>query len=247
MRRLKAKFNSWKAERKVSVKFQKEQKRMSVLGPAERSDPLRMLKLGLDPTGPAITDVYVFNEVLGKGQFGSVQRVTHIKTARHYACKLLKTHQLKTANLMSEIRVLKECKHPNIIFLKEVFATEEYIYLVMELAQGGELFQWIMQEGSLTEKYAALATIQIASALSFMHAKGIVHRDMKPENLLLERRSQRASIKICDFGLSKIFRPDSPGPQARAGSCTLNPVYCMCRQAKLRTSVHGSVDIVRPG
>jgi len=76
---------------------------------------------------------------------------------------------------------------------------------VMELAKGGHLFDRIMRDGSLTERYAASLTLQIASALEFMHAKGIVHRDMKPENLLLADDSKAALVKICDFGLSKAF------------------------------------------
>eukprot|EP00966_Prymnesium_polylepis_P009139 210634-Prymnesium_polylepis.1 len=195
----------YKDSRKKSATWKKEQKRLSQLGPGAQDDPIRALKLGLDPQGPSITELYEFNEVLGKGYFGSVQRVTHLETKKAYACKLLKTEQLKNKSLKSEIAILKACRHPNIIFLKEVFATQEYVYLVMELASGGELFEWVMKKGCLTEKYAASATMQVASALAFMHGKGIVHRDMKPENLLLENRSPRARIKVCDFGLSKMI------------------------------------------
>lgn len=180
-----------------------EARRLSLLPAGERPDMVQSLKLGLDPMAPIITSVYEFEEVLGRGAFGEVQRGRHIESSRCYAIKKLATAKLKQSNLKAEIRILKECRHPNIVALREVFATEEYIYLVMELATGGALMDMVAREGSLSESLCAKATAQIADALAFMHRAGVVHRDMKPENLLLADEASFI-IKICDFGLSKM-------------------------------------------
>ena len=119
----------------------REARRLSLLPAGERPDMIQSLKLGLDPNAPVITTVYEFEEVLGRGAYGEVQRGKHIESGRRYAIKKLATANLRKINLRQEIHILEECRHPNIIALREVFATEEYFYLVMELANGGALME----------------------------------------------------------------------------------------------------------
>ena len=218
-------LNEWKDDRKVAGDWKKENERLSELGPAGRTDPLRSLKLGLDPSGPAITDLYEFNEVLGKGFFGSVQKVTHLETSKHYACKLLKTVQVENKNLKSEIRVLKECQHPNIIFLKEAFATEEYIYLVMELAKGGELFDWIMKECRIAPSHTHRL---LCFVLVFPHPSPPVFVRVSPSALWPRRvaissrdhmglGSERAGARFCPH--RRLLLELGPFTPLAAGSC----------------------------
>jgi len=86
----------------------------------------------------------------------------------------------------------------------KIFETPKWLYLVTELATGGELFDSIVARGFYSEKDAARVTAQMASACRYLHSKGIVHRDLKPENLLLSDKTNTAIVKLADFGLSKI-------------------------------------------
>ena len=195
------------------VEMSAEAKAIALLSGAERPDTLTSLKLGLDPTLPVITRTYHVNDIIGRGAFGKVMLGTHIESDRKYAIKMLETSTLRPGSLKAEVRILKECRHPNIVSLRDVFATEEYVYLVMEYARGGSLIDVIVKHGQLSESLAAAATMQVASALAFMHGKGVVHRDIKPENLLLDGEPDSLGgsdflIKICDFGVSKICEID---------------------------------------
>lgn len=112
----------------------------------------------------------------------------------------------------TEIQTLRSLQHPHIIQLYDVYIAETKIYIVMELMSGGELFDYVVQKGTLTEEEASRIVRKVTSALVYMHSKNVIHRDMKPENLLLAhkpRSSHDIEVKIIDFGLSKIL---SDGP-----------------------------------
>eukprot|EP00624_Nannochloropsis_granulata_P004407 evm.model.NODE_31928_length_7276_cov_23.184168.1 len=112
-----------------------------------------------------------------------------------------------------EIGVLRTLGgHKNIIHLEDVFETGERIYMVMELMRGGELFDYVVEKGTLSEEEASELVRCLASAIAYMHSLEIIHRDLKPENLLLThgaggggREGSKAEVKIIDFGLSKIL------------------------------------------
>lgn len=107
-----------------------------------------------------------------------------------------------------EIKTLRSLQHPNIIQLYDVYITEDKIYIIMELMNGGELFDYVVQKGTLTEEEASRIVRKVTSALVYMHSKNVIHRDLKPENLLLAhkpRSSHDIEVKIIDFGLSKIM------------------------------------------
>ena len=112
-------------------------RKLSTLLPTERPDLLLSLKLGLDPLSPLITEKYSFEGVLGKGHFGVVECVEHRSSGRQYACKLVKTQHLNINSVKAEMQILQACRHPNIISVKEMYATEDIVYFVMELARGG--------------------------------------------------------------------------------------------------------------
>lgn len=100
---------------------------------------------------------------------------------------------------------MKEMEHPNIIRLYETFEDDQNVYLVMELCEGGELFDRIITEGTFSEKAAAAYVRQILSALFYLHNRGVCHRDIKPENFLLGSKHPDAQLKLIDFGLSARF------------------------------------------
>ena len=100
--------------------------------------------------------------------------------------------------------MLKELNHPHIIHLEDVYEVPERIYMVMEIMSGGELFDYVVEKGTLSEEEASRFLRQISSALAYMHNRGIIHRDLKPENLLLKSKDVNAQIKIIDFGLAKV-------------------------------------------
>ena len=149
--------------------------------------------------GPLRTFDYEPDSVLGEGAFGQVVLVQHNPTSNEYAAKRLKKEQVNEAWLQTEVSILKKCRHPNITFLREVLfsTTCDHVFLIMELARGGSLHDRIEAEKGLPEAYTASILFQIASALDYLHSLAIVHRDMKPENvLLLDEFSSRSLVKL---------------------------------------------------
>ncbi|KAF2071951.1 hypothetical protein CYY_006726 [Polysphondylium violaceum] len=154
-----------------------------------------------------ITKVYEFKSELGRGAFSVVYLGVHKATQKNYAIKVINKVDLGKdyeKNLKMEVDILKKVDHPNIIALKELFDTQDKLYLVMELVTGGELFDKIVEKGSYSEKDASALVQKIVSAVGYLHSVGIVHRDLKPENLLLKTKNDDLEVAIADFGLSKI-------------------------------------------
>ncbi len=156
---------------------------------------------------------YQMCEVLGVGSTGVVHRCVARKTGKSFACKVINKLQIQERfegmleQFHMEIAALKSLSHPNIIKLFDVYTTSHKIYIVMELMAGGELFDYVVQKGTLTEAEASSIIRMVTSALVYMHDQNIIHRDLKPENLLLTRKPDSIydiEVKIIDFGLSKV-------------------------------------------
>jgi calcium-dependent protein kinase len=109
--------------------------------------------------------------------------------------------QLEAVRLRYEIDVLKNLTHPNILKLYEVFEEKQYIYLVTECCEGGELFDEILSRGKFEEKDAANIIKQLLSAIAYCHNQRVCHRDLKPENVLIDNKDKN-TIKLIDFGTS---------------------------------------------
>uniref|UniRef100_A0A665TPC0 non-specific serine/threonine protein kinase n=1 Tax=Echeneis naucrates TaxID=173247 RepID=A0A665TPC0_ECHNA len=130
---------------------------------------------------------YRLLKTIGKGNFAKVKLARHILTGRE---------------LFREVRIMKGLNHPNIVQLFEVIETDKTLYLIMEYASGGEVFDYLVSHGRMKEVEARAKFRQIVSAVHYCHTKNIVHRDLKAENLLLDAD---ANIKIADFGFSNEF------------------------------------------
>jgi len=151
---------------------------------------------------------YEMKQELGRGAFSVVYLGINKINKKEHAIKVINKKDLGKdyeKNLKMEVDILKKVNHNNIIALKELFDTPDRLYLVMELVNGGELFDKIVEKGSYTEAEAATLVKKIVSAVEYLHNMGIVHRDLKPENLLLKRADDDLEVAIADFGLSKII------------------------------------------
>ncbi|XP_053714318.1 serine/threonine-protein kinase MARK2 isoform X6 [Synchiropus splendidus] len=148
---------------------------------------------------------YRLLKTIGKGNFAKVKLARHVLTGKEVAVKIIDKTQLNSSSLQKlfrEVRIMKMLNHPNIVKLFEVIETEKTLYLVMEYASGGEVFDYLVAHGRMKEKEACAKFRQIVSAVQYCHQKCIVHRDLKAENLLLDADM---NIKIADFGFSNEF------------------------------------------
>ncbi|XP_047257279.1 CBL-interacting serine/threonine-protein kinase 1 isoform X3 [Capsicum annuum] len=163
---------------------------------------------------------YEFGRTLGQGNFGKVKYAKHIDSGKSFAIKILEKHRIHdlriTDQIKREIRTLKVLKHPNVVRLYEVLASKTKIYMVLEYVNGGELFDRIASKGKLSESQGRKLFQQLIDGVSYCHDKGVFHRDLKLENVLIDGGR---NIKITDFGLSalpqhlRIFKGDAPIPK----------------------------------
>lgn len=123
-------------------------------------------------------DLDLDGSILGDGSFSVCRRCRHRQTGVEYAVKIVS----RRIDCTQEVNLLRACQgHPNVVRLEEVFHDEAHTYLVLELLKGGELLERIRQKHKFTEAEASRIMRQLVSAVSFMHSRGVVHRDLKPE------------------------------------------------------------------
>eukprot|EP00585_Thalassiosira_rotula_P001980 CAMPEP_0196141856 /NCGR_PEP_ID=MMETSP0910-20130528/10678_1 /TAXON_ID=49265 /ORGANISM="Thalassiosira rotula, Strain GSO102" /LENGTH=428 /DNA_ID=CAMNT_0041403085 /DNA_START=35 /DNA_END=1321 /DNA_ORIENTATION=- len=158
------------------------------------------------------------SRILGSGHHGSVRECIDRVTGRRCAVKSIRKNdpEVRPAGIAREITLLREMKHGNIVTLIDVYEDFEYVHLVTDMCDGGELFDKIVERSAngddsacFGEDEAARIVYQILTALSYMHERNIAHRDIKPENILFETANDFDSpVKIIDFGLSRKHRED---------------------------------------
>ncbi|KAH8151693.1 uncharacterized protein LAJ45_04315 [Morchella importuna] len=152
---------------------------------------------------------YKTGKTLGAGSYSVVKECVHIDTGRYYASKVINKRLMAGREHMvrNEIAVLKKVSmgHQNILTLVDYFETMNNLYLVTDLALGGELFDRICRKGFYYESDASDIIRATLSAVAYLHDHGIVHRDLKPENLLFRTAEDNSDLLIADFGLSRIM------------------------------------------
>lgn len=159
--------------------------------------------------GREVETDYVVGDLLGKGSFGSVYVGTHRETQELVAVKIMDRGRIKSTSIEREWTVLEHLgKHENVVEFKGAYATSKEVCFVLEIMHGGELFDRLIRQGAYSETDAREPFRQVASALQYLHARGIIHRDLKPENLLLSDESEHSDVKIADFGLSQLIKPN---------------------------------------
>ncbi|PAV60678.1 hypothetical protein WR25_14434 isoform C [Diploscapter pachys] len=170
--------------------------RASMMSIGDASDAAKRDKISMDD--------FEFLKVLGKGTFGKVILCKEKRSNKLYAIKILKKEVIiqreEVAHTLTENRVLQRCKHPFLTQLTYSFQTPYHLCFVMQFANGGELFTHLQKSGTFSEERTRFYGAEIVLALGYLHSLAIVYRDMKLENLLLDKDGH---IKIADFGLCK--------------------------------------------
>ncbi|GMP85868.1 hypothetical protein CsSME_00038867 [Camellia sinensis var. sinensis] len=158
-----------------------------------------------------IEEKYLVDRELGRGEFGVTYLCIERDTKELLACKSISKRKLRTAvdveGVRREVAIMKHLpKDSSIVSFKEACEDDNAVHLVMELCEGGELFDRIVARGHYTERAAAAVTRTIVEVAQLFHRHGAIHRDLKPENLFASKK-EKSPLKAIDFGLSIFFKP----------------------------------------
>jgi calcium-dependent protein kinase len=155
---------------------------------------------------------YLVDRELGRGEFGVTYLCIDRDTRELLACKSISKRKLRTAvdidDVRREVAIMRHLpKSSSIVTLREACEDDNAVHLVMELCEGGELFDRIVARGHYTERAAAAVAKTIVEVVQLCHKHGVIHRDLKPENFLFANKKENSPLKAIDFGLSIFFKP----------------------------------------
>ncbi|GAU36739.1 hypothetical protein TSUD_318380 [Trifolium subterraneum] len=159
-----------------------------------------------------LLDVYTLGRKLGQGDFATTYLCTHNTTGRTYACKSISKKELLCKedydDVWKEIQIMQHLsQQPNVVRIHGTYEDSLYVHLVMEFCEGGDLYDRIVKKGHYSEQQAAKLAKNIVEAVQECHSLGVMHRDLKLENLLFDTVEDDANLKIIDFGLSAFYKP----------------------------------------
>lgn len=174
------------------------------------------------PDAPNDLHNYHFDTKLGSGAFSTVWKVENLETHEIFACKIVAKTNLSDKSdemrFQREIDSMAFLRHDNIAQLHDFFSDAENFYLILDNCPNGELLDFMVKNGAMNEATAALLFQQVASAIAFCHSNGIAHRDLKPQNILIQKFP---FVKVSDFGLCGYIREN----QLMSTFCG-SPCYC---------------------
>lgn len=166
-----------------------------------------------------ISSAYYVGKKIGSGACGVVHLVYDTKSCMPYAMKhvvknlIAECSKPKILNdpqrVMNEVNIMKNLEHPSVVKMHDIVNKPDAVYMVLEFMKGGDLLTRITSNKYLSEKTSKLFFLQMCHAVKYLHAKGITHRDIKPDNILLENSDEETLLKVSDFGLSKFVQKDS--------------------------------------
>ncbi|TGZ74083.1 hypothetical protein CRM22_001136 [Opisthorchis felineus] len=199
-----AKSGSQRTERNCQQKLQNE----PFSEENGRKETVEICQQTVNPNNRVGSENFMIQRVIGKGGYGKVflvQKVDGKDKGKLYAMKVLKKARLvcnekDKAHTVSERNILQMLRHPFLVRLHYAFQNHSNLYIVLEYCPGGELFNYLEREGALLENAACFYTAEIILAIGHLHSLGIIYRDLKSENVLLDRQGH---VKLTDFGLSK--------------------------------------------
>ncbi|CEL94264.1 unnamed protein product [Vitrella brassicaformis CCMP3155] len=177
----------------------------------------RSILLQLGSTELMFSDIYKLTECVGEGSFARVYMAKHLFTGEEVVVKAIDKRRIKESKLATEIGVLRKVQHPYVSRLFAAYERANHVFLVLEYLKGGELFDHIAQHGPYDEPSARIALGRLLSALVTLAEHEVVHRDLKTENLIIEREDDPTSIKLIDFGLAA-FLSQEQAMKMRCGS-----------------------------
>ncbi|MED6170965.1 Calcium-dependent protein kinase 12 [Stylosanthes scabra] len=159
-----------------------------------------------------LNEVYTLGRKLGQGQFGTTYLCTHKITGYKYACKSIPKKKLFCKedydDVWREVQIMHHLsEHPNVVRIHGTYEDISNVHLVMEVCEGGELFDRIVKKGQYSEREAAKVIKTIVEVVESCHSLGVMHRDLKPENFLFDSVEEDAKLKATDFGLSVFYKP----------------------------------------
>jgi tetratricopeptide (TPR) repeat protein len=199
--------------------------------------------IGLDEqVESALAGRYQVERELGQGGMAIVYLARDLKHARHVAVKVLRpdfSTSLGAERFLLEINVAAGLSHPHILALFDSGKADRLLYYVMPYVEGESLRQRLDRERQLPLEEALSVARQVASALDYAHAHGVVHRDVKPENILL----QRDHVVVADFGLARALYTAASPPLTRSGTVVGTPSYMSPEQASGDRKVDGRTDV----
>lgn len=159
-----------------------------------------------------IRETFTFGPELGRGQFGVTYLVTRNSSGERLACKSIPARKLLSRedveDVRREVQIMHHLTgHRNVVELRGAYEDRQAVHLVMELCEGGELFDRIIARGHYSERAAAGLCREIVTVVHNCHSMGVMHRDLKPENFLFLGKEESSPLKATDFGLSVFFKP----------------------------------------
>eukprot|EP00759_Apiculatamorpha_spiralis_P046436 PhF_6_TR42816/c1_g1_i2/m.64826/K08794/CAMK1; calcium/calmodulin-dependent protein kinase I len=153
-------------------------------------------------------EVYDEVRVLGKGAFGKVILGKHRETGVMRALKVFPKENGMTDKVLAEKEILRRAQHPHILRVHEVIEDIDGVTMALEYVQHGDLLHWMDAKKSVTELEVCTIIYQVLDALTYLHDNNIVHRDIKPDNILV-RQLDPLEVVLCDFGLARLVVEDT--------------------------------------